>query len=82
MVLDPPALEDKKVSANEELRGQLSTEDLRKAADEFLGDATVTYNSLVERGGVALERLMGQPEFKDAAGRVEKFKQRQAKAKK
>ena len=57
----------------EELRGKLSTEELRKAADEFLGDATVTYNSLVERGGAALERLMGQPEFKDAAGRVEGY---------
>ena len=56
-----------------ELRGKLSTEELRKAADEFLDDATVTYNSLVERGGVALERLMGQPEFKEAAGRVETY---------
>jgi heparin binding hemagglutinin HbhA len=56
-----------------ELRGKLSTEELRKAADEFLDDATVTYNSLVERGGAALERLMGQPEFKEAAGRVETY---------
>jgi len=56
-----------------ELRGKLSTEELRKAADEFLGDATVTYNSLVERGGAALERLMGQPEFKEAADRVETY---------
>jgi heparin binding hemagglutinin HbhA len=66
-------LQEELPKKTEELRGKLSTEELRKAADEFLGDATVTYNSLVERGGVALERLMGQPEFKDAAGRVEGY---------
>ena len=66
-------LQEELPKKTEELRGKLSTEELRKAADEFLGDATVTYNSLVERGGAALERLMGQPEFKDAAGRVEGY---------
>jgi heparin binding hemagglutinin HbhA len=57
----------------EELRGRLSTEELRKAADDFLVDATETYNSLVARGEAALERLKGQPEFKDAADRVEGY---------
>jgi heparin binding hemagglutinin HbhA len=66
-------LQEELPKRTEELRGKLSTEELRKAADEFLGDATVTYNSLVERGGAALERLMGQPEFKDAADRVEGY---------
>ena len=66
-------LQEELPKKTEELRGKLSTEELRKAADEFLGDATVTYNSLVERGGAALERLMGQPEFKDVAGRVEGY---------
>ena len=66
-------LQEELPKRTEELRGKLSTEELRKAADEFLGDATVTYNSLVERGGAALERLMGQAEFKDAAGRVEGY---------
>lgn len=55
------------------LRERLSTEELRKAADEFFADATETYNTLVERGEAALERLTGQPEFKDAAERVETY---------
>jgi len=66
-------LQEELPKRTEELRGKLSTEELRKAADEFLDDATVTYNSLVERGGAALERLMGQREFKEAAGRVEGY---------
>ena len=57
----------------EELRGRLSTEELRKAADEFLVDATETYNTLVARGEAALERLMGQPDLKEAADRVEGY---------
>ena len=57
----------------EELRGKLSTEELRKAAEEFFTDATETYNSLVARGEAALERIKGQTEFKEAAGRVEGY---------
>lgn len=56
-----------------ELRGRLSTEELRKAADDFLVDATETYNNLVARGEAALERLKGQSEFKDAADLVEGY---------
>ncbi len=56
-----------------ELRGKLTTEELRKAADEFLVDATETYNGLVARGEAALERIKGQPEFKGAADRVEGY---------
>ena len=57
----------------EELRGKLTTEELRKAAEGFVEDATATYNSLVERGEAALERLRSQPEFKDAAARAEGY---------
>jgi heparin binding hemagglutinin HbhA len=57
----------------EELRGRLSSEELRKAADSFVEDATATYNSLVERGEAALERLRNQPDFKDAAAQVEGY---------
>ena len=57
----------------EELRGRLSTEELRKAADSFVEDATATYNSLVERGEAALERLRNTPDFKDAAAQVEGY---------
>ena len=57
----------------EELRGKLTTEELRKAAEGFVEGATATYNSLVERGEAALERLRSQPEFKDAAARAEGY---------
>ena len=57
----------------EELRGKLSSEELRKAADSFVEDATATYNSLVERGEAALERLRNQADFKDAAAQVEGY---------
>ena len=56
-----------------ELRGKLSTEELRKAAEDFVADATETYTTLVVRGEAALERLKGQPEFREAAGRVEGY---------
>ena len=49
------------------------TEELRKAAEEFFVDATEAYNNLVVRGEATLERLMGQPEFRDAADRVEGY---------
>ena len=66
-------LQEELPKRTEEIRGRLTTEELRKAADEFLVDATETYNSLVARGEAALERLKGQPEFKDAADRVEGY---------
>jgi heparin binding hemagglutinin HbhA len=66
-------LQEELPKRREELREKLSTEELRKAADEFFADATQTYNSLVERGEAALERLKGQPEFRDAAERVETY---------
>ena len=68
-----PRLHDELPKRTEELRGKLTTEELRKAAEEFFDDATDTYNTLVQRGEAALERLKGQPEFKDAAGRVEGY---------
>ena len=57
----------------EEIRGKLSSEELRKAADSFVEDATATYNSLVERGEAALERLRNTPDFKEAAAQVEGY---------
>ena len=66
-------LQEKLPKRTGELREKLSTEELRKAAEEFLDDATDTYNSLVERGEAALDRLMGQQDFKEAADRVESY---------
>ena len=66
-------LQEKLPKRTGELREKLSTEELRKAAEEFLDDATETYNSLVERGEAALDRLMGQQDFKEAADRVEGY---------
>ena len=66
-------LQEELPKRTEELRGKLTSEELRKAADEFFVDATETYNTLVVRGEAALERLKGQPEFKEAADRVETY---------
>jgi len=66
-------LQEELPKRTEELRDKLSTEELRKAADEFFADATETYNTLVERGEAALVRLKGQTEFKEAAERVEGY---------
>ena len=66
-------LQDELPKRTEELRGKLTSEELRKAADEFFVDATETDNTLVARGEAALERLKGQPELKEAADRVETY---------
>ena len=66
-------LQEELPKRREEIREKLSTEELRKAADEFFADATQTYNTLVERGEAALERLKGQAEFREAAERVETY---------
>ena len=52
---------------------QAQPDELRKAAEGYAEAATATYNSLVERGEAALERLRSQPEFKEAAARAEGY---------
>jgi heparin binding hemagglutinin HbhA len=54
-----------------DLRDRLSSEELRKFAESYADAAQTTYNKLVERGEIALERLRSQPAFEDAAGRVQ-----------
>nr|WP_090274428.1 heparin-binding hemagglutinin [Mycolicibacterium komanii] len=56
-----------------ELRGRLTSEELRKFAESYADAAQTTYNKLVERGEAALERLRGQPGLSDAATRVEGY---------
>jgi heparin binding hemagglutinin HbhA len=54
-----------------ELRGKLSSDELRKAAEGYAEVATAQYNKLVERGEEALTRLRSQPAIEGAASRVE-----------
>jgi heparin binding hemagglutinin HbhA len=60
----------------DELRGRMSSEELRKFAETYADAAQTTYNKLVERGEAALERLRSQPGFTDAANRVEGYTDR------
>jgi heparin binding hemagglutinin HbhA len=57
----------------DELRERLTTEELRKAAESYADAAQNTYNKLVERGELALERLRSQSGFEDAAERIEGY---------
>ncbi len=56
-----------------DLRDRLSSEELRKFAESYADAAQTTYNKLVERGELALERLRSQPALEEAAGRVESY---------
>jgi heparin binding hemagglutinin HbhA len=56
-----------------DLRDRLSSDELRKFAESYADAAQTTYNKLVERGEVALERLRNQPALEEAAGRVETY---------
>jgi heparin binding hemagglutinin HbhA len=56
-----------------ELRERFTSEELRKAAEGYLEAATETYNGLVERGEVALERLRSQRPFEETAAQVEGY---------
>jgi heparin binding hemagglutinin HbhA len=56
-----------------ELRDRLSSDELRKFAETYADAAQTTYNKLVERGEVALERLRSQSGISDAANRVEGY---------
>ncbi len=66
-------LQEELPKRTEELREKLSTDELRKAADEFFSDATQTFGTLVERGEAAISRLMGQAVIKEGAERVEGY---------
>ena len=66
-------LQERLPRSADDIRDRLSTDELRRAAEEFFDDATETYNNLVERGEAALERIKGQPELREAADRVEGY---------
>src|SRR5689334_1234685 len=54
-----------------DLRERLTSDELRKFAESYADAAQTTYNKLIERGEVALERLRSQPALEEAAGRVQ-----------
>jgi heparin binding hemagglutinin HbhA len=56
-----------------DLRDRLSSEELRKFAESYAETAQTTYNKLVERGEVAIEKLRSAPALEEAAGRVETY---------
>jgi heparin binding hemagglutinin HbhA len=56
-----------------DLRDRLSSDELRKFAESYADAAQSTYNKLVERGELALEKLRSQPALEEAAGRVETY---------
>jgi heparin binding hemagglutinin HbhA len=49
----------------EDIRGRLSGDDLREAAEGYRDQVTELYNELIERGEAALERLRTQPGFEE-----------------
>ena len=55
----------------EELRGRLSGDELRRAAEGYREQATDLYNDLITRGETALERLRNQPGFEERRARAE-----------
>jgi heparin binding hemagglutinin HbhA len=56
-----------------DLRERLNSDELRKFAETYADAAQTTYNRLIERGELALERLRTQPGLSDAASRVEGY---------
>jgi heparin binding hemagglutinin HbhA len=66
-------LQDELPSSLDDLRGRLSSDELRKFAENYADTAQSTYNKLIERGEAALERLRSQPALEGAATRVEEY---------
>src|SRR4029077_19674751 len=52
-----------------DLRERFTADELRSAAEGYVGAATSRYNELVERGEAALERLRSQSGLDDASAR-------------
>lgn len=59
----------------EELRGRLSSDELRKFAETYADAAQTTYNKLVERGEAALDRIRNAPALEEGRGRVESYRE-------
>ncbi|VEG51560.1 heparin-binding hemagglutinin [Mycolicibacterium aurum] len=66
-------LQDELPSQFGDLRGKLTSDELRKFAEGYAEAAQTTYTKLIERGEAALERLRSQPALEEAASRVEEY---------
>ena len=58
-----------------DLRERLTTDELRKFAENYADAAQTTYNRLVERGEAALERLRNTSAIEEGRGRVESYRE-------
>jgi len=56
-----------------ELRDRLTSDELRKVAESYAEAAQTRYNTLVERGEAALERLRNTPALEEGRERVERY---------
>ena len=56
-----------------DLREKLTSDELRKFAESYAETAQTTYNKLVERGEVALERLRSTNALEESRERVERY---------
>jgi len=66
-------LQEELPSQFDELRDRFTSDELRKAAEGYAETATIMFNTLVERGEAALERLRTQPAVEDATARAEEY---------
>lgn len=58
-----------------ELRDRLTSEELRKVAEDYLEQVQTTYQNLVDRGEAALERLRTQPVLEQGRERVGNYRE-------
>jgi heparin binding hemagglutinin HbhA len=56
-----------------ELRERLTSDELRKVAESYAEAAQSRYNTLVERGEAALERIRNTPALEEGRERVERY---------
>jgi len=55
-----------------EIRGRLSSDELRETVESYRDQVNDLYNELIERGEAALERLRNQPTFEERRAQAEK----------
>ena len=65
-------LQDELPERAQEIRGRLSGDELRRAAEGYREQATELYNDLIARGEAVLERLRSQPGFEERRAQAEK----------